>query len=362
MNIKKPKADSLYESLKAQINAKVLPENSKLPSETELIDMYGVSRYAARKAIEQLAQDNLVRKYQGKGCYVCPIQPLSSSSSTSKQILLIASRAEHFYFLKSINGIERALQDSGYILTIKLSNYNPTVEADLLKEAFSENYAGLLIFPSESAYLYTNLYLYKYIENRQIPCIILGNRLPCVNLPSVITDDYIGGRIAAEYFLQKGHTSFVCIMNREEYSACMRYAGFSEGLNSAGKRVDSQSIIWFGHNDKDSMFDEQASEILKLAAKSTAFFCFNDAAAVNLYQLLTNHGYHIPQDISIIGYDDSYLCETNPTPLTALHQDPQLAGYTAAQNLLYLIGNPAYDCNKVFRPYLVERNSVADLT
>lgn len=360
MNIQKLKTRTLYENLKAQILSRTLSPNTKLPSEAELIEQYGISRYAARKVLEQLVEENLVYKQQGVGCFVCAPPVLPEHSVSSHQILLIASRAEHFYFLKTITGIENALQDSGYTLTIRLSNYNPSIEASLLEEAFQGDYAGYLIFPSESAYIYTNLHLYRYIEKQQIPCIILGNKLPCANLPCIITDDYIGGKIAADYFIRKGHRTFACIMNQEEYSGCMRYAGFLEGLHNANLSARQSSILWFGHKDKDTIFEQRKSELLELASQATAFFCFNDAAAVNLYHLLAQSGYRIPEDISIIGYDDSYLCETNPVPLTALHQDPEASGFAAARNLLRRIKDSNFRCDKVFLPYLTERASVAD--
>lgn len=352
----------IYDDLHTKIESRLLMPEDKLPSETELIEQYGVSRYMARQALEQLERDGLIIRRQGKGCFVrSPAIPLPVSNQ-SKQILLIASRAENFYFLKSINGIEQALQCTDYSLTIKLSNYSPDVEASLLKEAFVSNYAGILLFPSDSAYLYTNQFLYRYIEANRIPCITLGNVIPFVNIPSVVTDDYVGGRLAAEHLIARGHTSFVCIMNREEYSGCMRYAGFIEGLHRSGFPSSSCHVLWFTHKTKDSIFEApQNEELLTLAQETSSFFCFNDAAAVHLYKLLTSLGVRIPEDISIIGYDDSYLCETLPVPLTSLHQDPHQAGYTAAKNLLQLIKDPNYDCNRTFKPRLIERSSVRQI-
>ena len=349
----------IYDDLKMKIEGRLLLPESKLPSESELMIQYGVTRYTARKALEHLETDGLIIKHQGKGCFIRPQAIPLSYTTHSRQILLIASRAEHFYFLKSINGIEQALQDGGYTLTIKLSNYNPVTEAALLKEAFQNDYAGILLFPSDSAYIYTNQFLYRYIESNHIPCITLGNVLPFVNIPSVGNDDYAGGKMAGEYLIHQGHRSFVSLMNQEEYSGCMRYAGFVEAINYADVPIAFESVIWFGHKEKESIFQApNNTRILELAKKATSFFCFNDSAAVNLYQLLTSEGYRIPEDISIIGHDDSYLCETNPVPLTSLHQDPHLIGYTAAKNLLHLIDDPSYECSKVFQPYLVERNSV----
>lgn len=361
MSTTRQKFHYVYDDLKMQIEGHILMPETKLPSESELMSKYEISRYTARKVLDQLEKENLIYKHQGKGCFVRSRMSVPLRTG-SKQILLIASRAEHFYFLKTINGIEQALSNSGYTLTIKLSNYNSNVEAAQLKEAFHEDYAGILLFPSESAYIHTNHYLYRYIEKNHIPCITLGNMLPFVHIPSVITDDYMGGKLAAECLLKNGHTTFASLINKEEYSGCMRYAGFIEGLQCSEVPIAFETIFWFDHSEKDSMFlPPQNAEILKLAQKVTAFFCFNDSAAVNLYELLTANGYRIPDDISIIGYDDSYLCETNPIPLTSLHQDPELAGYTAAKNLLNLIEDPKYDCNKIFQPYLVERKSVKNL-
>lgn len=360
MNGQKLKANAFYENLKSRIVTGLLPPGAKIPSETECMAAYGISRYSVRKVLGRLEEEGLIRKKQGKGCFV--FQPdRYRAGAGSRQILLIASRVENFYFLKSISGIENALLEEGYTLTIKLSNYNSQIEGELLSKAFSEHYAGLLIFPSESAYLHTNLHLYRYIEERRIPCVSLGNKLCSTTIPSVTTDDYTGGRVAAEHFLKRGHRSFVCLMNKEEYSGCMRYAGFMAGLYERDIPAEKCHIFWFGHAEIDSLFRDEAERILKLAERTTAFFCFNDAAAVSLYQLFVRNGIRVPEDVSIIGYDDSYLCEINPVPLTALHQDPETAGYTAAKNLISLIKDENFDCNKVFMPYLKERDSVADL-
>lgn len=241
----------LYDDLRTKIENHIFMPEDKLPSETQLIEQYGISRYMVRQVLEKLEEEKLIDRYQGKGCFVRSSSYTLSAPPSSKQILLVASRAENFYFLKSINGIEQALQSTDYSLTIKLSNYSPEVEADLLKEAFHSNYAGILLFPSDSSYIYTNQFLYRYIEANRIPCITLGNVIPFVNIPSVVTDDYKGGKLAAEHLIARGHTSFVCLMNREEYSGCMRYAGFIDGINCAGLSPSSCTVFWFTHQNKD---------------------------------------------------------------------------------------------------------------
>lgn len=353
----------MYNDLSVQIKSHHFQAGEKLPSESEFMAQYHISRYTVRKVLEQLEKEQIIVKHQGKGCFVQEQFSPISLPKRSGQILLIASRAEHFYFMQCINGIEKALADSEYTLTIKFSNYNADIEAALLFEAFNNNYAGILLFPSDSGFIHTNQYLYRFIEEHHIPCISCGNILPFVHIPSVNTDDYLGGKLAARCFLQHGHSTFACIMNREEYSGCMRYAGFIGELRTSSELVKNDFVYWFGHLEKDSMFEEPACQaLLKMAEQATAFFCFNDIAAVQLVNLLTAHGYRVPEDISVIGYDDSYLCETCPVSLTSLHQNPEQVGFVAAQNLLHLIEDPQYDCNKSFLPFLVERSSVKDIT
>ena len=191
----------MYNDLSVQIKSHHFQAGEKLPSESEFMAQYHISRYTVRKVLEQLEKEQIIVKHQGKGCFVQEQFSPISLPKRSGQILLIASRAEHFYFMQCINGIEKALADSEYTLTIKFSNYNADIEAALLFEAFNNNYAGILLFPSDSGFIHTNQYLYRFIEEHHIPCISCGNILPFVHIPSVNTDDYLGGKLAARCFL-----------------------------------------------------------------------------------------------------------------------------------------------------------------
>lgn len=360
---KKIKFRHAYDDLRMKITGNIFLPDAVLPSESELMRQYQITRYTARKVLARLEEDGLIYKRQGKGSFVKPLSFSYANKRTSKKILVIASRAEQFYFLKCINGIENALAQTGYKLTIRLSNFSAVEEAILLEEAFAEDYAGLLIFPSESAYIYTNTFWYRRIALSRTPCIFLGNTIPFVDIDSVVTDDYLGGKLAAECFLKNGHSAFVCVMNREEYSGCMRYSGFLEGLYLHGLSASSCRIQWYSHAGEAELFrGDNGEQILSLAKEASAFFCFNDAVALALCAFLAEKGLSVPDDVSLIGYDDSYICSLTPVPLTSLHQDPDQIGYTAAQNLLKKIADPGFQCSRTFLPYLVERKSVKCLT
>ena len=366
MSASSSKYHVLYNELRNKIENHILSEGDQLPSESELMAEYGISRYAVRKALTLLITDGLLYTHQGKGYFVKNFHAIPQHTnfiSSSKQLLMIASRTERFYFVKAINGIQRALEKSDYSLTIKLSNYDEQVEASLIsQEIKNRSYDGIFLFTTDSAYIYTNHYLYRLIEELRIPCITLGNILPFVNIPSVSTDDFLGGKLVAEYLLKNGHRRTACLMNKEEYSGCMRYSGFEGTMRLYDKDSTSVDVIWFDHSSCESMFmHPQSDKILELSKNVTAFFCFNDSTAIMLYKFLSMAGFSIPNDISIIGYDDSYLCETNGILLTSVHQDPESMGYEAANNMLRLIENPDYNASELFKPYLMERKSVRNL-
>lgn len=137
MSASSSKYHVLYNELRNKIENHILSEGDQLPSESELMAEYGISRYAVRKALTLLITDGLLYTHQGKGYFVKNFHAIPQHTNfiySSKQLLMIASRTERFYFIKAINGIQRALEKSDYSLTIKLSNYDEQVEASLISQ------------------------------------------------------------------------------------------------------------------------------------------------------------------------------------------------------------------------------------
>ena len=96
-------------------------------------------------------------------------------------------------------------------------------------------------------------------------------------------------------------------------------------------------------------------------SKVTAVFCFNDEMALGVIETLEKHGIRVPEDVSVIGCDDSYMCMFGPKKLTSVRQEPMELGGRAALNLLQLIRNPNAGTDIFFEPSIVERETVRDL-
>ena len=356
-----PKYKILYDELCDQIQSGAYEIDSKLPSETQLMGAYGFSRQTVRLAMEKLVSNGYIHKIQGSGSFVC--RPPVATLPNSKSILLMIMFADHYYFPLYITSIENALKNSGYSLTVMITNNDLAEEERQLLAALETDYAGILIFPTQSAMFESNLYLYKRIQQLGIPCIQLGGRRIGVDLPYVLIDDYRSGELATEYLIKNGHSSIACIMNNGEYSARLRYAGYVGALNRAGLALDLSRVFWFDYDSFEDFFSHSNADALMQKLEGvTAVFCFNDNTSVQLCLALISRGKSVPDDISIIGCDNSYLCEVNHIKLTSISQDPYEVGKVAIKNLLQLILNRGYPASCVFEPAIVERQSVKALS
>lgn len=346
---------ALYQTLLQEIVSGAMPVGAKMPSESLLIKMYGYSRQTVRKSLDKLATEGYIETVQGSGSFVKNTSKIFVTKS-NESVVLMALSYDHHYFPLYIKGIEDTLKGFGISLIIKSSNYNPEEEEAGLLEAMCSNVRGILLFPAYSASLYHNRYLYRQIQSRGIPIITLGNPVCLEDIPFVGVDDYAGGELVGQHLIQMGHSKILCTMNANEVAGRLRYAGFVSALKSAGKNVDPDDVLWYGYGE----FKEKTSATAIEKAKDvTALFCYNDEIALQLCQMLQGMNISVPRDISVVGYDDSYLSKLGTVQLTTVAQNPYEIGCAAANQLAACLRDSIPAKTMLFAPSLVKRESVA---
>ncbi len=358
MNETAPKYQVVYEELKHEIVSGVRALGEKMPSELQLMEKYGYSRHTIRKALEELTQDGYVQKVRGSGSFVKK-PPIGENHP--KTIMFVALFAQHHFFSQYIGGVEQELKESGYSLNIGISNNNPEEEAKCLEDAMERGYAGVLLLPAQSACIYSNLHIYKKVREARFPCVTLGGRLAHIDFPCVVVDDYEGGKRATQYLIGKGHRRIACVMNQKDYSGCMRYSGYRAALREAGIREDPRWTRWYGYEAMQELLEDEKA-VIECFSQVTAVFCFNDEVALGVIRLLEKYQIRVPEDVSVVGYDDSYMCMFGEKKLTSVHQDPLEVGRQAAKTLLKMIQNPNSGTDIFFEPTIVERETVKELS
>ncbi len=227
----------------------------------------------------------------------------------SKTLLVLVSEITNAFFAEFFKGIEEEARAHGYVLLI-----GDTSEDAESERAFSDmllmNKAGGLI-------LNTNGFLEDLLPSDANgiysgpPVVSCGGHKE-IDLPTVRTDDVLGGRLAAGHLIELGHRDIVQVCGPLQTNGFeRRYHGFSQTLKNAGIPLQSDREL-FGHLSVDYGLDA-ADRLLASGDLPTAVFVHNDETATGLLHGLVSAGVRVPEDISVIGYDDMpYAAIFNP--------------------------------------------------
>ncbi|MEX1115195.1 MAG: LacI family DNA-binding transcriptional regulator [Akkermansiaceae bacterium] len=199
---------------------------------------------------------------------------------------------------------------------------------------------------------------YESLRNCPVPLCVVDGHTSALEADTLTSDGFGGGRQVAEFFIAKGHREVRMIAYRSPlYNIEQRIAGFLFGLPSGGR--EGELILRVDDND-------QAVEEVKrqLAGKNppTALFAVNDTLAVHLVQALTEAGFRVPQDVSVVGFDDDPIAANCQPPLTTVGLGKRDFGAESAKMVLHRLAHPeAAPIHQVQPTRLVVRDSVAEI-
>jgi len=250
-------------------------------------------------------------------------------TNRSKVIGVIVSRIDNPYFGEIIQGIEETLNQTGYSLFIASSHLESRVEKNIIKAFARQMVDGVIIcassFCDENAAI---------LRGFQIPVVALNNECPEKYVCSVEHDDIKGAQQVTRYLIQLGHrrlaylgNSLAARINDE------RQQGFISEINKNG--FENEPHIIFNTKGREIENGEEAmKKLLEVNPLPTAVFCFNDLMAIGALKTANDHGLKIPEDISIVGFDNiPYSAYTSPA-LTTFNQPKYQIGQESTNLLL----------------------------
>ena len=201
----------------------------------------------------------------------------------------------------------------------------------------------------------------KELEEVDVPSVLMG-KLESSNLYSVDVDNHLAAKQATQYLLELGHTKIACISNAHpSYSAVPdRVLGYKDALVDARISPDDD-LIQYADFDPQSGF-ACIQTLLASEKKFTAVFVASDNVAMGAKSALREGGLRIPDDISIIGFDDIPWAQYSDPPLTTIHLPAQELAYEACLMLLDLMkGSEPVERHLVLDTELVVRQSCRKL-
>lgn len=195
-----------------------------------------------------------------------------------------------------------------------------------------------------------------------IPVIVVNQVFPSRSMDFVVADDRRGAFIATEYLIKAGHTSIAHVSGPLRYFASReRRAGYVEALEAHGlphsPELMREALITMNNGS------EAAVSLIESGAPFTAVFSSDDVLSGGIISALRKHGRRVPEDVSIVSFDDEVLASIITPPLTTVRKPRREMGRTAAQMLLNRIRSRAPGTGAVteLKTVFIERQSVLPL-
>lgn len=280
-----------------------------------------------------------------------------SSGRTNTIGVIIPDMRNQTYALM-LEGIEEAATNHDYSIILNISNRSRDKEGDYIQMFSRKQIDGLLLFPNDLQHAIPS---YLITDNKtQIPIYSCGTSIRCSDdMGYVKCDNFMGGYIATEHLIKIGRKRIACLCAVENKTlAKSRVEGYCNALEVYDAQFDASLIRYCSMQPKD-IYDNTIDLIKN--KKTDAVFCLYDYMALPVIQAIVALNLKVPQDIAIMGYDNSELSGLMPIPLSSVDTHPRLVGYKATELLLNKIKDPEMDVRKVIlKPELVIRDSTVN--
>ena len=342
---------------KEVIREKNLSAGDKFLSETELCGIHNVSRQTVRQALAYMERQGILSRKQGSGSFIQNPNAMSAEMN-SNLVGIVSTYFSDYIFPSIVTGIERVLTNNNVSMQLMTTSNQVAEEARALEKMLAQNISGLIVEPSKSALPNPNMALYNEIRARDIPLVFFNAKYSWSSNPLVAMDDYAAGQIATEHLISLGHRKITGIFVFDNMQGHKRYQGFMNSLIDHNIPMPEKRVLWFPAGEQSALFAESGSGLSSLLDDSTAVVCYNDSLAVELLGFCKQQGRNVPDDLSIVGIDDSKLAKICEIPLTSVQHPKQLLGETAATILLEQMSNPTFKAkDTLFLPKLIKRAS-----
>lgn len=272
----------------------------------------------------------------------------------SKTIVAIVPDICDPYFTEIIRGIEDAAMEHGYLVLLGDSGQQKKRESSLVNLVFTKQADGMLLLGTDLPFDVSKP------EQKNLPPMVMACEFaPELELPTVHIDNLTSAFQAVNYLTQLGHKRIAQISGPAEATLCkFRHQGYQQALRRAGIEMNPNYCTY-----GDFTFEAGAKALRQLLALSeppTAIFSHNDSMAIGVIKEAKKLGLSVPQDISVVGFDDIQFALYCDPPLTTISQPRYEIGRQAMLMMLDLLrGQEVGAGSRLLETKLVIRESAA---
>lgn len=313
-----------------------------------------VSRFLNRTSYVSDEKSHKIEDAINQLDYKPVFQQNPTGSRRSMTIGALVQHPDSPYTSQILNDMEKLLISQGYQLTIASGHWDKKLETHALNYLAQQNVDGLIIVTG-------NLTNKQIIDiSDKIPVIAVGydinaSRVRCINI-----DNELAGYIATLHLLQLGHTNIGHIKGlASQPDSLRRFEGYKRALKEAGLRPNPR-LIKQGDFSSATAYEVTQELLNDDKAKVTAIFAANDLSAYGVIKAIHDHGLRVPDNISVIGFDDLPTSKYFTPGLTTLRQPIEEIGTVSAKSILNFLSGERHD-NKLPPIDLIIRESTKSL-
>lgn len=351
-----------YEQIKQDLSEKILAEEytvgEKLPTESELMEIYHVSRFTVRHAIDELEKENYVYRIQGGGIFVDDWKSKPKTEIRNKTIGLITTYTSDYIFPNIITGIDNFISNYGYSILIANTQNNPEKERKSLTNLLSNGLSGLIVEPTQSALNNANKNIYDNIKSMGIPMLFFNAVYDDLDVPYLVMDDVKIGKMMTNYLIARGHKQIIGIFKVDDKQGIHRMNGYIKAYQEHPEISNMSEIMMYQtEENKINLFKKLHTILTQSKFVPTAIICYNDQLAIQVINFVQEMGLKIPEDLSIVGVDDYRFSKYIKPSLTTVRHPQEKMGLDAGKMIIDML-NKRPVTSKVYEPDIIERNSV----
>lgn len=339
----------------------------------EIADAAGVSISTVSRALRREATDEdelglRIRRIADELHYTPNSLAKGLRQSRTRTVGVVFNDLSNPFYTEILGEIGESLHRQDYSLFVCYSHYDLERERRNLLSLLARQVDGIVISPIDERSENLSILL-----ERGVNTVVIDSFPHHNDLSYVYTDHTIGIRLATEHLLDLGHREIRLITAPEQEASRAGHfiRGFQEALRARGLQMRDDQVV----RSPDNTIESGYATFHRLLAEDpagggpphrpgfSAVLTISDLLATGIYKFANEHELRIPEDFSIVGYDNIEVSGALNPPLTTVHQSRKRIGRESVRILLDNIESPTRDVRRVsFNPHLVIRKSVRSLS
>ncbi|MCQ6559470.1 GntR family transcriptional regulator [Paenibacillus mendelii] len=391
-----PLYQKIQEYVRELIDSEGLKTGDRIPTEKELMDRFNVSKITVVNALSGLANEKIITRVPGRGSFVSELaeregdsnahqvtEPGAGSSSAASSVQtvdgmdklksgavksgiigVVMPSIDDYFAIRLIKGIERAMDERGYRSMILLTRSQLEKEKEAIKTLKRLGVEGLLIFPVDEERYNEEILSMKL---GGFPFVLIDRYLPGIETNYIASDGRLGTSLAVDLLWNYGHREIAICSDSPLQTVTVqeRIEGYMNALKDKGELINPAHIInGFDLNENDNSDSHPLYRYIR-NRMATAYIALNGRLGVYIYQMAERAGLRIPEDLSIITFDDPTSIVEEFSIFTHIKQYEQDMGYQAAMKLFGVIqggeDGVAKFSKTLIQPVLVERKTTGPI-